>query len=94
MHEGTHDHPSDRLLLAVFAALVALLFATVGISWVELGALNFPVAVAIASVKAALILLIFMNVRYSRPLIWLMAGAGFFWLGILLALSFSDYGTR
>lgn len=44
--------------------------------------------------KAALILLFFMHIRYSTPLIWLVAGAGFLWLAILFGLTFADYLTR
>jgi hypothetical protein len=33
-------------------------------------------------------------VRYSQPLTWLVAGAGFFWLAILFALTMNDYLTR
>jgi hypothetical protein len=35
-----------------------------------------------------------MHVRYSRPLTWLMAGAGVAWLAILFSLTFGDYWTR
>jgi len=35
-----------------------------------------------------------MHVRYSSRLIWLVAGAGFFWLGIMIALTLSDYLSR
>ncbi|MEX2175555.1 MAG: cytochrome C oxidase subunit IV family protein [Pirellulaceae bacterium] len=87
-------HPTDNLYYLVFAALMVLLLLTVGVSRYELGAWSLPVAAGIASVKAVLILLYFMHVRYSRPLIWLVAGAGFFWLAILFGLTLSDYLTR
>jgi len=41
-----------------------------------------------------LILLFFMHLRDSKPIIWVFAGAGFFWLGIMFALALSDYLTR
>jgi cytochrome c oxidase subunit 4 len=87
-------HPTVRVYLAVYAALLVLLVVTVGIAQVELGAWNFKVAITVATIKALLILLFFMQVRYSPPLIWIVAGAGFFWLGILLCLTLSDYWTR
>jgi cytochrome c oxidase subunit 4 len=41
-----------------------------------------------------LALLWFMHVRYSTRLTWIVVIAGFFWLGILLALTMSDYISR
>ena len=73
---------------------MALLFLSVGVAEVNLGRWNFLAAVAIATCKAILILLIFMHVRYSPRLIWLFSIAGFFWLAILFSLTFSDYATR
>jgi len=94
MDDAALHHPSDRTLYGVFAALAVLLVATVAVARLDLGSGSFPVAVAIASAKAGLILLYFMGVRYSRPLVWLVAGAGFFWLAILFALTLADYWTR
>jgi len=78
----------------VFAALMLLLGATVTIAYVHLGELNIIAALTIAFIKATLIILYFMHVRYSSRLLWIFVGAGFFWLGILFALSFSDFLTR
>jgi len=35
-----------------------------------------------------------MHLRYSKPIVWLVAGAGVFWLGIMFVLALSDYLTR
>jgi cytochrome c oxidase subunit 4 len=78
----------------VFASLMALLAATVGIAYVHLGKLNIVVALTIAFIKATLIILYFMHIRYSSRLLWIFVGAGFFWLGILFALSLADFFTR
>ncbi len=53
-----------------------------------------PVALTIATVKAVLILLYFMHVRFSKNVIWVFSGAAFFWFMILLVLTFNDYATR
>jgi cytochrome c oxidase subunit 4 len=83
-----------RTYYLVFIALLVLLAATVGVAQFHLGPAGFFAAASIAGVKALLILLFFMHVRDSKPLIWLFAAAGFFWLAILLGLTFSDYLTR
>jgi cytochrome c oxidase subunit 4 len=87
-------HPTHRVYYTVFGALLALLVVTVVVAELNLGLVAFLVAVTVATVKAVLILLYFMHVRYSPPLTWLVAGAAFFWLAILFSLTLSDYYTR
>ncbi len=48
----------------------------------------------IATVKAVLVLLYFMHVRYSSRLTWIFVAAGFFWFLILVGFTFSDYASR
>jgi cytochrome c oxidase subunit 4 len=89
------EHILDKkIYFRVFAALIALLGATVVIAYIHLGKLNIIVALTIAVIKMTLIILYFMHVRYSSRLLWVFVGAGFFWLMILFALSFSDFLTR
>jgi cytochrome c oxidase subunit 4 len=102
MNESTHDreasdvpaHPSVAGLVANFVALMILLAATIAIAEVDLGRGNFIASTAIAATKMTLIMLFFMNLRYSKPLARLVACAGFFWLAIMFALSFCDYLSR
>jgi len=79
---------------AVFAALMALLAITVGVAYVQLGRFNVVAALTIAVVKALIIILYFMHVRYSPRLTWIFVSAGFFWLLILLSLLSTDYISR
>jgi cytochrome c oxidase subunit 4 len=70
-----HDTPvhgpghvvSLRLLFTVLGALLFLTFVTVAITWVDLGGLNVAAAMAIALVKASLVGLYFMHLRWDRP---------------------------
>jgi len=55
--------------------------------------INLIVALIIAIIKAALVVLIFMNVKGSTKLTWLWAALGFIWL-LILAGIFMDYQTR
>jgi cytochrome c oxidase subunit 4 len=87
-------HPSVRLYYVVFIMLLVLLAVTVGAAEMDLGRLNFAVAVLIASTKAVLILLYFMHLRYSLPLVWLFSAGSLFFLAILFALTLSDYFSR
>jgi cytochrome c oxidase subunit IV len=83
-----------KTYLQVFAALFVLLIATILIADVNLGYLNTPIAMLIAGAKAALIVLVFMNVRYSPPLVRVFAVGGFLWLLVLFIFTFSDLLTR
>jgi len=78
----------------VLVALLVLTATTCAVSFIDMGKMNAVVAVAIAFAKASLVALIFMHLRYSRRLMWVVAAAGLFWLGILIALTMGDYLTR
>lgn len=97
-HEDEHEEhgPSLRTYWLVFAALMVLLVATVGAAEIPFGfaPLSIAVALTIAVVKAVLIILFFMHVRYSSRLIWVYSTAAFFWLVIMLGFTFTDYLTR
>jgi len=77
---------------------MALLLGTVLTAWVAFfnfpGPLNAVVALTIACIKAGLVILYFMHMRYSQRLIGVVFGAALFWLVIMFALTFSDYSTR
>ena len=83
-----------RVYYLIFAALMIGTYITVQASYFDLGALNAIVALTIAVAKATLVVLFFMHVRYSTRLTWVVVVGSVFWLGILLALTFSDYLTR
>jgi cytochrome c oxidase subunit 4 len=78
----------------VSVALAVLLVATVLASYVDAGRLNVVIAIAIATAKAVLIMLFFMHLKYSPPLVRLVAVSGFVWLGILLVITMADYVAR
>jgi cytochrome c oxidase subunit 4 len=84
-----------KVYYGVFAALLVLTLTTTGVAYVDLGGVwNVAVALTIAFIKALLVALFFMHLRYSSRLTWLFAGAGIFWLATLLDLTLSDYFTR
>jgi cytochrome c oxidase subunit 4 len=93
--EQEHHHllPVKTYLL-VFAALIILVGVTVGVAFLDLGALNTPIALAIAVTKAALIMAFFMHLKYSSKLTVLIACMGFFWLAIMMIIILGDYFAR
>jgi cytochrome c oxidase subunit 4 len=83
-----------RVYLLVFAALLAGTAITVWAAFHDFGPMNTVIALAIAGIKATLVILFFMHVKYSKPLTWTFVGAGILWLGILITLTASDYFSR
>ena len=89
-----HPTSSAQSYINVFIALLVLTALTVGVAFIDLGPFNNFMALAIAGTKAILVVLIFMHVRESSALTWVVVGGGCFWLVLLIALTMSDYLTR
>lgn len=85
---------SVKLYLTIFGALMVLTGVTIGVAFINLGPLNFPVALAIAIVKSTLVILFFMHVKESSRLTKLIIGTGFFFLLVLFTLTLTDYLSR
>src|ERR1044071_3598966 len=85
---------SAKIYGLIFAALLVMTGVTYWVSLLDLGRLNVIVALTIATIKAVLVVLYFMHVRYSSRLTWVVVVSGFFWLAIMIALTMSDYLTR
>lgn len=83
-----------RMYYSIFGALLVLTLLTVLVARVDLGVLNTVVALTIAVIKALLVVLYFMHVRWSSQLTKVFVGAGFLWLIILIVFTLSDFWTR
>jgi cytochrome c oxidase subunit IV len=83
-----------RTYVIVGGVLLALTALTVAVSFVPLGILHVPVALAIATAKAVLVVLFFMHVRHSGPITRLVIAVALIWLFILIAGTLDDYLTR
>jgi cytochrome c oxidase subunit 4 len=92
-HGSGHVLPV-RIYLVVFGILMLLTAVTVTAAFIDLGPFNTMVALVIACTKMLLVILFFMHVRYSSRLTWAAVGVGFFFLGLLLLITLSDYVTR
>ena len=82
---------SYALILALLLGLTAL---TVYAAFINFGAFNTPIALGIACLKALLVVLFFMHLRASPPLVVLVAVASVVWLGIMFSLTLADYLSR
>lgn len=89
---------SVRVYITIFLALMVLTAATVITAKYDLtviwGPLNAIVALTIAVIKATLVVLYFMHVRYSSKLTQVVVFSGVLWLIIMVAFTMMDYLTR
>jgi len=85
---------ATRIYYVIFVILIVCTYLTWQVAYFDLGRLNTVVALAIAAVKATLVVWFFMHARSSPRLILLIAFSGLLWLAILLALTAGDYLTR
>ena len=84
-----------RIYVTIFLALLVGTGLTVMAAFYDFpGPLNAVVALTIAVIKATLVVLFFMHVRYSGRLIWLVIMSALLWLAIMFAITLSDYWTR
>lgn len=99
-HDLGADHPGGAaplahvipagVLVAVFAALLILTGITVAVTWVDLGPWNLVAAMAIATVKASLVALYFMHLRYDHPFHALVFVAALVFLALFLVPTLQD----
>jgi cytochrome c oxidase subunit IV len=76
MDTNTHaeqHHISYKGYALVWLALMILTAVTVWVSYIHFGVLNIVVALTVASVKAALVALFFMHLRYEDKITWIFA---------------------
>ena len=78
------------VLWAVFVALVGLTFVTLAATWIDLGEWNLWLALGIATLKAALVALYFMHLRYDHPFHAVVFVAALVFLGLFISLTILD----
>lgn len=93
-HHGQHAplaHVVDlRVLLAVFAALLVLTAVTVAVSYFDFGVFNLFVALAVATLKAVLVAMWFMHLRYESGMNVFIFLTGVTFLGLFLVIAMVD----
>jgi cytochrome c oxidase subunit 4 len=93
---GEHEHhiTPPRIYVVIFLTLLVFTALTVGASYIEMGIFNPVVALAIGVIKATLVVLFFMGVKYSTKLTKLTVFAGLFTFMALVGMTLADYFSR
>jgi cytochrome c oxidase subunit 4 len=95
-HAGPGEHQEETMLTynIVIVLLMVLLIVTYVAYLFPLGVWNLPIALAIAVVKAAMVLMVFMHVRLSPKIVWVFAISSFLWLILMICGFENDYIAR
>ena len=89
-----HSTMTIPRLLGVLGILLALTALTVSASKIDLGVLNIWIALGIASVKASLVLLFFMHLKYENRFIKLALLGTVGCIALIISLLFWDIAFR
>jgi cytochrome c oxidase subunit 4 len=85
---------SVKLYVGIFLTLMVGTALTVAAAFVDMGPANNLVAMGIAIVKATLVVLFFMHVRYSSRLTSMIVASAVLFLGLLFGLTMMDYFSK
>jgi cytochrome c oxidase subunit 4 len=94
MNEQDNHIVSMKTFVLVWAALLTLTAVTVTVAKSDLGALSTLTAIAIASVKAGLVLWFFMHLKYEKRLLKLLLLVPIVTLAVIIGLTFIDVWYR
>jgi cytochrome c oxidase subunit 4 len=89
-----HHIVPPRVYYGVFGALMFFTVVTYLVAKVDLGSFNLVVALTIAIIKATLVILFFMHVKYSTTLTKAIVASGFFFFLIMIFFTMNDLMTR
>ena len=90
-HDGHHVLPL-WVLLGTWAALMFLTVLTVSAASLDIGAFDLPVAMGIATVKAMLVLIIFMHLGFDKGFHSLLIFGSFLFVFLFISFALIDRG--
>ncbi|MFY9341496.1 MAG: cytochrome C oxidase subunit IV family protein [Planctomycetota bacterium] len=91
---GHHHVSSVALFTNVLVTLLILTVVTVAVSRFDFGGANMLIAMAIASVKASLVILFFMHVKWDTAINKITFLTSFLFLSLLFIFTLADQATR
>lgn len=94
MSDHKHHIMPLKVYVSVFACLLVLTVVTVWVSLFDFGKLNMWIAMFVASIKAGLVAMYFMQLKYDNRLYLYILLAGFAFLALLLGVTVFDISTR
>jgi cytochrome c oxidase subunit 4 len=92
--EHQHHIVGPKIYLLILSTLLVLTAITTGAAFINMGVFSPIVALAIACIKAVLVILFFLHIRYSSKVLMLTVAAGFFTFLVLITMTLCDYVSR
>ena len=83
-----------RKNLVIWAALLALLLLSLAVAYVPMGRNTMAAGIVIAAVKSALVVVLFMELATSKPLVRIAAISGLVFVAAMFALTLADVLAR
>ncbi len=102
-HDNTHEHGGGdhghhvvpmKIYIGVFATLLFLTVVTVGVAQVDLGPANMLVAMLVATVKATLVCMFFMQLKYDERLNTIIFVFGLIFVALFFLFTTLDVFSR
>lgn len=93
-HEHEHDHGGTGVYAKTLVGLLILTAITVAAASFDFGQGNVVIALFVATIKASLVVLFFMHLKWDKPVNAIIAMAGFLFLGIFLMFCLIDFDSR
>ncbi len=93
-HASEHHGPGYPMLAGIWLGLMALTAVTVWAAQIDLGFLNIVLAMAIATTKASLVIMVFMHLKYENWLLKSFVLMTFVILAIFIGFTFFDTAYR
>jgi cytochrome c oxidase subunit 4 len=85
---------SVKFYVGILATLMFFTLLTVAVASVHLGPLNLAVAVVIASIKASLVVMFFMHLRYDNKFNATIVISSLLFIGVFFAYTMNDTNER
>jgi cytochrome c oxidase subunit 4 len=98
-HENGHKHEEHHIVsyatnIQIWLVLLVLTILTVVMAFVNAGDMNVVIALGIATVKATLVVTVFMHVMYDPPIVrWFLASCATIFF-VVFALMATEYMNR
>ncbi|WP_075603610.1 cytochrome C oxidase subunit IV family protein [Saccharicrinis aurantiacus] len=92
-HTDAHIVPY-KMYLYILGGLIMLTLISVAVTEIEFGEFSVLVALVLASIKATLVLIYFMHLKFDNKILQIMVPAIFILVALVIIIVFLDYNYR
>ncbi len=93
-HTGQNHITGNKTYIIVWAVLMVMTAVTVYVSYINFGILNIVIALVVATIKASIVALYFMHLKFEDSITWVFALFPLSLLALLIGMTITDTFTR